>query len=106
MRLHIELPSADVIARFSIVKPCTDEEKKVALAIKHKQPTHRSRKPIPPIKPKKPVMDGRGGARSRPLVAKSKPFNGALLKYCEAGDKRGYIREYARLWKLEQKKNK
>jgi hypothetical protein len=102
MNLRIELPSAAAIARYSAVKHCTDEDKRVALAIKHKQPQHRSRKPIPPIKARKPVMDGRFG-RSKPLVAKSTPFGGALLKYCEAGDKRGYIREYARLWKLQRK---
>jgi hypothetical protein len=99
---RIDLPSPETIKALSrIVPQCQDELNQVAKA-KAKLPRINSRKPIPPTEPTKPVIDGRGRG-SKPLVAKSKPFGGALLKYCQAGDKRGYVREYARLWKLHKK---
>jgi hypothetical protein len=72
--------------------PLADNEILNILQAKTKSSRHRSRVPIPPAGP--PIKK-----------ARTKAFGGVLAKYIAAGDKAGYRREYARLWKLEKKKN-
>ena len=98
----LDLPSPETILALSRTRVATPEDIKQAAKDKLKLPLKNSRVMIPPQKSGEKLFDGRGGGK-KPLIAKSKAFGGVLQKYREAGDIRGFVREYARLWRLARK---
>ena len=92
----LNLPSPETIAMLSRTTVSTPEEIKLVLKHKAQLEKIRSFEVVEPAGRRAKLVNPRSGKEYR---TKSVAFVGALAKYVEARDMRGYKREYARLWR-------
>lgn len=92
----IDRPSPETIAMLSRTTVSTPEE--INQVLKHKAQLEKIRSfvVVEPTGKREMLINPRSGKVYR---TKSVAFGGALAKYLEARDMRGYKREYARLWR-------
>ena len=93
---HLDMPSPETIAMLSRTTVSTPEEIKQVLKQKAQLEKIRSFEVVEPAGRRAKLVNPRSGKEYR---TKSVAFGGALAKYLEARDMRGYKREYARLWR-------